>query len=304
MLEHIICSHLMTHLENHNILTNLQHGFRAKHSCESQLLITTHDIMNMYDRKQQVDIAILDFSKAFDTVPHKKLLYKLESYGVNTELLTWINSFLTKRTQCVVVEGKTSSSVRVESGVPQGTCLGPILFLIHINDLPLRVKSTVRLFADDCLLYRTINSLEDHYQLQSDLQSLEIWAKEWGMSFNAKKCYILGVSRSKKPNTYIYQLCDTILEEVDNNPYLGVIISNSLKWSKHINKTVNKAHSTLGFLRHNLRKCPRSLKITAYQSLVRSVLEYCSSIWDPHSQTDILSLEKIRRTIHNIGLLT
>jgi hypothetical protein len=129
----------------------------------------------MYDKKKQIDMVILDFSKAFDTVPHRKLLYKLENYGIKGNILKWIQSFLMERSQKVIVEGESSSTCTVDSGVPQGTVLGPLLFLCHINDLPKSVTSQVRLFADDCLLYRPINSFEDHINLQKDLHSLEKW---------------------------------------------------------------------------------------------------------------------------------
>ena len=174
LLEHIMCSHIRSHLDDHGILTPLNHGFRGGHSGESQLLLTTHDIYQKLDCKHQVDVAILDFSKAFDTVPHQRLLQKLEIYGVDGILNTWIRNFLTNRSQRVLVEGHHSHEDLVDSGVPQGTVLGPLLFLCHINDLPSVVNphTAVRLFADDCLVYRAITSLQDQLQLQADLQAL------------------------------------------------------------------------------------------------------------------------------------
>ena len=151
--------------------------------------------MSSYDKGKQVDVAILYFSKAFDTVPHDKLLHKLNQYGVRDHIHSWLTSFLTKRKKRVVLEGEKSSEVTVDSGVPQGTVLGPILFVCHINDLPDVVKSQVRLFADDCLLYRPINSQKDHDILQQDLKNLETWAENWRMRFNAKKCYILSIKQ-------------------------------------------------------------------------------------------------------------
>ena len=188
LLEHIICRQILNHLEQHNILTPLQHGFRSGHSCETQLITTTNDIMKTFDKKEQTDLAILDFSKAFDTVPHRKLLHKLDQYGINGKVNIWIKAILMERQQQVIVEGEFSDSCTVDSGVPQGTVLGPLLFLCHINDLPSRVKSTVRLFADDCLLYKTIRPIQDLIQLQNDLKSLEERASLWGMRFNASKC--------------------------------------------------------------------------------------------------------------------
>ena len=165
VLEHIICRHLLNHLEKNNILTKLNHGFRSGFSCETQLLTTAFDLFNSFEREKQMDVAILDFSKAFDTVPHKKLLHKLSLYGITGPLHAWLSNFLTQRSMRVVIEGACSQSTTVDSGVPQGTVLSPTLFLCHINDLPSSVSSQVRLFADDCLLYREINTFKDHLTL-------------------------------------------------------------------------------------------------------------------------------------------
>ena len=137
--------------------------------------------------------------------------------------------------------------------MPQGTVLGPHLFLCHINDLPERVNSQIRLFADDCLLYRAINSPQDHQTLQRDLSNLQIWADDWGMKFNAKKCYLLS---TKSKSSHFYTINDQILKQVQDNPYLGITFSENLKWKTHINNTSEKANSTIGFLRRNLRHCP------------------------------------------------
>ena len=192
----------------------------------------------------------------------------------------------------VIVDGEYSSECPVLSGVPQGTVLGPVLSLVMINDLPDCVKSSVRLFADDCVLYRVIRTIQDCIKLQNDLISLEKWANDWGMVFNAKKCYIMS---TKKKVSYFYELNNTILQEVDTNPYLGLNISNDLKWSQHIDSVCKKASSMLGFAKRNLHHCPRSTRHTAYISLVRSVLDYGSTIWDPHLQCDIDKLERIQR---------
>ena len=292
LLEHIICRAMLTHFERNKILTNLNHGFRAGYSCETQLAVTIDDLTRNLDNNHQTDVIILDFSKAFDTVPHDKLLHKLEAYGIKGRLLQWTGNFLSKRKMQVVVDGETSSEADVISGVPQGTVLGPILFLVLINDLPERTRSTVRLFADDCLLYRIIRNIRDHQILQEDLKNLELWAKEWGMQFNAKKCYVLSISRK---SSYYYQLNDTILQDVKSNPYLGLNISSDLKWSNHVNSVCEKASSTLGFIKRNLKHCPETTRHMAYVSLVRSVLEYGATIWDPYLQCDINRLEKVQR---------
>ena len=206
----------------------------------------------------QTDVTILVFSKAFDTVPHDKLLYKMNRYGVHENTLKWLSSFLKDRTmKVVVVEGEESKSVKVESGVPQGTVLGPLMFLCHINDLPDSVQSQVRLFADDCLLYRPIRSVKDHEILQNDLIELEKWASRWGMKFNAKKCYVMSI---RNTSSHFYELDNTILQQVISNPYLGITLSEDLQWSTHIQNITKKANSTLGFLCRNLKNCPEECR--------------------------------------------
>ena len=199
LLEHVVCRHIMSHLEEHNILTHLQHGFCSGMSTVTQLLATTQDIFCQWDNKTQEDIAVLGFAKAFDKVLYRSLLNKLHHYGIDNNIDTWITSFLTNHIQSVAVDGATSPLTKVISGVPQGTVLGPLLFLLYINDLPAVVSSQVCLFADDCILYRAIQTVQDQLQLQKDLNNLEQWAKKWGMEFNAKKCEITHVSRSSKP---------------------------------------------------------------------------------------------------------
>ena len=173
--------------------------------------------MKTFDLKLQTDLVILDFSKAFDTVPHKKLLHNQNSYGIKGTTHKWIVQFLTARKHQVVIDGERSRSCSVDSGVPQGTVLGPLLFLCHINDLPSCVASQVRLFADVCLLYRSIKSINDQIQLQQDLQSLEKWATTRGMRFNATKCYLMTINRSKNPLTFDYTFDNHNLEKVTEN---------------------------------------------------------------------------------------
>ena len=242
-------------------------------------------------------VLVLDFSKAFDTVPHKRLLQKLEFYGIQGEILSWIRSFLSARTQSVVVEGCRSPEDKVLSGVPKGTVFGPLLFLCHINDLPSVVdpQTAVRLFADDCLVYRSITSNSDHRQLQLDLQAHSHWGECWGMKFNVDKCHVLHIGRSGICGIRFYEMNQVFLSEVRSATYRGVLLSSDMSWSPHIFSIVHKAHQRLGFIRRNLRGSPFKYREIAYRSLVRSQLEYCATIWDPTLKCDITKLEQIQR---------
>lgn len=294
-MEHIISSHIMNHLETNNILSDVQHGFRAHRSCESQLLLTFNDWATNLDNKEQSDVIILDFSKAFDKVPHKRLQEKMSHYGINSNINTWIMNFLSNRQQAVLLEGAKSSYEPVTSGVPQGTVLGPILFLIYINDLSDNIKSKVRLFADDAVLYRNIREANDTLRLQEDLNTLCKWEEQWQMHFNPSKCVVLRVPGNRTPIKAKYSIHDETLLEVNNYKYLGVTINNKLKWDDHINNITKKTSSKLGFIQRNLARCSKNIKESAYNTLVRPNLEYCSSVWDPHNKSLKAKLERIQR---------
>jgi hypothetical protein len=296
ILEHIVVSNILGHLDEHNILVDCQHGFRRRRSCETQLTITAHDLALALNKHQQVDMAILDFSKAFDKVPHQRLAGKLDYYGIRNTTSGWINNFLRERSQRVLVDGEQSETGPVISGVPQGTVIGPLLFLIFINDITQEINATVRLFADDCLVYRTIQTEEDSQALQSDLNKLDQWSKDWQMAFNVSKCYVLRVTLARKHIIKAtYTMNHQVLETVASNPYLGVELDSKLNWDTHINIVSSKSNRILGFLRRNLWHCPRQVKERAYLTLVRPKLEYCSPIWNPHQGKYIKKIEAVQR---------
>ena len=295
VMEHILHSQVMKHLDHHNILSDNQHGFRKKRSCESQLILTIQDLASGLEDGEQIDAILLDFSKAFDRVPHQRLLLKLQHYGIRGQLLSWIESFLTGRSQKVLVEGKTSSYVPVVSGVPQGTVLGSMLFLIYINDLPKNVTSTTRLFADDSLLYRRIRTTEDHRILQEDFNCLETWERDWQMSFNPLKCAVIRISKKRTQITGSYTIHGHQLATVKSGKYLGVTLTDNLSWNAHVDQVTKKANNSLAFLRRNLYNCPSHTKAQSYQTLVRPILEYASSAWDPYTQSSINKLEGVQR---------
>jgi hypothetical protein len=262
---------------------------------DPQLILTSHDLLKSLDNNIQMDLIVMDFSKAFDKVPHNRLLHKADFYGIRGNTLEWIRSFLSNRTQKVVLEGEHSEEVPVSSGVPQGTVMGPILFLIFINDLPEGLTSTVRLFADDCVIYRQIKSSDDCKQLQRDLDHLFLWETTWQMKFHANKCHRLSIHHKSKPWSTEYTLGGSVLSEVKQHPYLGLELQSDGYWKHHIGTTIAKGGRALGLLRRNLRSAPQHLKATAYKTIVRPRLEYACTVWDPHLQNLTNSLEKVQR---------
>ena len=239
-------------------------------------------------------MAILDFSKAFDKVAHSRLKHKLHFYGIRGNLLGWLESFLSNRTQQVVVGDTHSSYSAVTSGVPQGSVLGPVLFLLYINDITTNIHSQLRLFANDCLVYQLINSTDDHQILQSDLDTLTTWTRRWQMEFNVSKCKVLQVSTCHTKSLFFYQMCGTPLEIVEQHNYLGVCLHHRLSWQLYIDSICNKANHLLGFLYRNLRHCPNKLKECAYKQMILPILEYCSPIWDPYQHRSIHKIKMIQ----------
>ena len=288
-------SSIMTHASNHNILYNLQHGFRAKRSCETQLLEFTADIVNNMQNGFQTDVCILDFAKAFDKVGHHRLVEKLNWYGIDGGVNRWISDFLSNRTQAVVIDGATSVTVPVVSGVPQGSVLGPCLFLFYINDIAANLTSTTRLFADDTMIYLAVKGEGDAEILQKDLDSLTQWEKTWMMEFHPEKCEIISISRKKKTFKFPYTLHNHCLKHVDHAKYLGITIAKDLRWNRHVDTISTKASNTLNFLRRNINIGNPKLKEIAYKALVRPILEYSSSVWHPYTDTLTKKLENVQR---------
>ncbi len=177
----------MSHFDDNNLLSQYQRGFRSGHSCESQLISFKQDFYDNLENGNQTDIIDIDFSKSFDKVDHNKLIYKLSALGIHPLITRWIKSFLQCRTQQVRIDGCTSDTLPVVSGVPRGSVLGPCFFLAYINDLPDSVKSKVRLFADDTIMYLTVKTSTDVKILQNDLHALEQWEQDWSMEWKSEK---------------------------------------------------------------------------------------------------------------------
>ena len=264
LMEHIVTSHIMNHADKNSILYPLQHGFRSQRSCETQLVEFVEDITQNMAAGKQTDILIMDFSKAFDKVCHSLLVHKLRHYGIKGKVNQWIGNFLSGRSQQVVLSGEKSPYISVESGVPQGSVLGPALFLYYINDMPEGIKSTVRLFADDTIVYLTIASDKDSTDLQEDLDRLAKWETVWKMLFHPQKCNVLTISRKTTPIKTSYKLHGHTLTSVEEAKYLGITFTEDLRWNQHITNICSKANKTLGFLKRNLNISAKSVKENAY----------------------------------------
>ena len=209
----------------------------------------------------------------------------------------WISSFLSDRTQEVVIENKSSESSPVTSGVPQGSVLGPLLFLLFINELPTYAtnSSHVPLFADDALIYRPIDRHADCDLLQEDLDGLLRWEKEWGMVFHPGKCEVMSISKKKVPILNHYSIRGTDLLRTDKVTYLGVTISKDGSWNEHIQATATAAHNKLSFLQRNLYRCTQEIKDLSYKTLVRTKLEYACSVWNPYTAKNTNKLESVQK---------
>lgn len=267
----------------------------VKKDRETQLIQLVEDLARNMTTGKQTDLVLLDFSKAFDKVNHLKLLYKLQIHGVQGKTLGWIESFLIGRTQRVVLDGDTSSELPVSSGVPQGSVLGPILFLLYINDLPDNIHSNVRLFADDTAVYLAVQGQQDSVTLQNDLNKLQDWEKAWDMEFNPSKCQVLHISRSQNPIKNTYTMHGIALESIDHARYLGVDISSNLNFNHHVNRITANASKSLGFLKRNIQTKNPGIREAAYTTTVRPQVEYGSTVWCPYTQKDIDKVESVQR---------
>jgi len=256
----------------------------------------SHDVASALNQKCAVDDIFLDFSKAFDRVPHHTLLKKMIDMGIDINIVCWVENYLKDRKQFVVIDGAHVSGLRdVTSGVPQGSVLAPVLFLIFINDLVKDIKSSARLFADDCVLYNENNSMQATTKLQDDISKIAQWCGVNGMSLNISKTKMLRFGSVYCELPCHYELNGVGIENVDKFKYLGVTFTSNFSFSTHIENIVLKALCTLYFLMRKLRFATRKIKELAYLTYVRPVLEYACVVWSPFLTSDIHKLEMVQR---------
>jgi hypothetical protein len=292
LMERLVLDALWTHILDNDLITCDQHGFQGSCSCVTQLIECLSDWVHAYDAGLETDAIYLDFSKAFDTVAHKRLIHKLNNLGIKGNVLSWIEAFLLGRRQRVVLRNGVSGWKDVTSGVPQGSILGPVLFLLYVNDLPDCVASTAKLFADDTKLYRIIRDEKDCQSLQDDMNALAAWSRIWLLRFNADKCVVL---RIRAAMNYAYTLNGTYLMTEKDQRDLGVIVSDTLTPGKHITSVTKKAKQRLGMIRRCFTGLNSDKVRILYTTLVRPVLEYGSTVWNPWLKKDINALDKVQR---------
>ena len=304
--EKFIHRHILQHVEPK--ISSRQHGFIHGKSCFSNLLESAEEIMGLLEGGSPVDVLYMDFWKAFDSVPHFRLLTKLENMGITGKTLEMIRDFLTGRSLRVCVGGESSSIRYVLSGVPQGSVLGPLLFVIFINDLPDCLNSCSKLFADDLKLIVDANDIDE---VNTDLKALENWEQKWLLKFNPEKCKVLHLDFNGNPNNQ-YALNNVVMDNTDKKDKdLGIVPDPKLQWTDQVKNSISKAISMIAWITRNVISREQKLMLNIYKVIIRPHLEYCVQIWSPEAKHGnwglILEMESVQRRftrlIDGIGLL-
>ena len=306
VFERVVRGKIVQFLEANQIISKNQHGFRSGKSTLTQLLVHLDDILSGLCENKDTDSIYLDYAKAFDKVDHNLLIEKMKMYKFNGKIIRWVDSFLRDRQQVVIVEGENSHPSPVISGVPQGTVLGPVLFLIFINDIEkLMGSSTMRFFADDTRISHLVDCSTDHDALQHDLDKVLIWSRENNMLLHEDKFELVihkSHTRTEDPILPFSNLYHSYEISKSRTLYpsthlrdLGVQLESDLSWSRHINSIVKKSRSVAAWVLSVFKSREPEVMMTLYKSLVRSNLEYCCPLWNPCTIGPIQELEDIQR---------
>ena len=275
VLEKIVFKFLFNYFRENFLLSIYQSGFMPGDSTVNQLVQIYHMMCEALDKQKEVRLVFCDISKAFDRVWHDGLIHKLECIGVRGNLLIWLKDYLHNRQQRVVIGGKHSSWGTIHAGVPQGSVLGPLLFLVFINDITTEVNCNIRLFADDTTIFITVDDpIEAAEVLNSNLESISLWAKKWLITFSPPKTECLTVTRKRNPNHPPIYFDGSAVSEVQHHKHLGVTLSNDLKWETHINDIVSKAGKRADILSRLMYKVDRKTLEIMYKSFIRPIIEY------------------------------
>ena len=293
-MEKLVFKRVFDHVSPH--ITTNQSGFLPHHSTITQLLEIYHILLEALDKRKEIVICFLDISKAFDRVSHRALINKLRKFNIDGDLLEWFINYLSNRKQRVTIDGVSSDWKDVLAGVPQGSILGPLLFLIFINDVTENINSIIRLFADDTsLLLPSIDLSTDLDVLQRDLDKIHQWAQKWAVNFNSDKTKTLLISRRSSPTVVNLTFDNTALQLSTEHKHLGVIFNEFATWNNHLEETINKANKRLGILRNLKYSLKRNTLKVLYTTYIRSVLEYADTVWDNIPQNLSNRIEQINK---------
>ena len=299
VMETLIRNHLVDHMKINKLYSDKQYGFISGRSTSLQLLTVLDIWTEALNSGMSVDVIYMDYRKAFDVVPHRRLLGKIEAYGVSGEISAWIKAFLSGRTQTVTVNGFESAEKPVLSGIPQGSVLGPMLFVLFINDLPDSImRSTFAfLFADDTKVFKIIKTDQDCDDLQGDLDKLSEWSRLWLIGFNTDKCKHMHIGNQKINGnpTSTYSLSGNILDYTTDEKDIGVNINDKLSFEKHIAEKCKIATWQFARIRRTFSYLDETMFNQLYKAIVRSHLDSCSSVWSPFQIDHINKIEKVQR---------
>ena len=293
MLESIIKDKIIDFLDENELIRDTQHGFRKGRSCLTNLLEFLDIATDSFDQGKQVDVSYLDFSKAFDKVPHKRLILQLKTHGIQGQILNWIEAWLSGRQQRVILNGTKSDWKEVTSGVPQGSVLGPLLFIIFVNEIEHSLESKVLKFADDIKVVRVIEESKDQETLQSDLDKLVKWSESWQMKFNLSKCKVMHAGKVK--TKHAYKMDGQELSQIEKEKDLGVFINHKLSSSDQVVEARKRALRMLGAINRNVSYKSEEVITKLYCAYVRPHLEYCVQAWSPIYEKDCWLLERVQK---------
>ena len=281
-------------MKRNKLFSKFQYGFLAGRSVTLQLLYAMEKWTEALDNGEEVDCIYTDFMKAFDRVPHKRLLVKMASYGISDEVCRWVEAFLSNRMQKVVVNGVSSEWEKVRSGVPQGSVLGPVLFLLFINDLPEEAISELLLYADDAKIFKIIRNENDREVLQKDLHAMSIWADKWLLNFHPDKLKKLSISRNEYQVERRYFVGADMVRDVTSEVDLGVCVDRDLNFDENRKIKIKKATRMVGAIRRAFRYLDGKTFVKLYKSMVRCHLENAVSVWSPYLERDIKEMESVQ----------
>ena len=297
LLEKIIRNSIVDFMSEYSLLSEFQFGFVKGRSTSLQLLKILNDWTESIENGKFSDCIYLDYQKAFDTVPHQRLLSKMKSYNISSNIIEWTKHYLSNRTQYVELNGVKSESRNVVSGIPQGSVLGPLLFLIYINDLPDNVKSTIYMYADDTKVYREIDSDTDVQTLQEDLRIMSEWSNKWLLKFHPQKCTSIAIGNENMVHSYelpsehgVHQI-----EQVQEIKDIGVTVDSLLSFKQHIYRKIDTANKIIGIIRRSYKYLDTEMFIPLYKCLVRSHFDYAVTVWDPYILKLIDDIESVQR---------